>query len=280
MLDQYTALGMPYENPPHEVIIERWSKDIKRLHLLLPLYPIPPPTISPNTLNDLEIPSGNCIITGWAALSYYNAIADNKEFDEKKCSIPQTFVTVMSDDWESIPNTQSEETKFFNSMMGYPRHLERTGLHIHDTLGLKIGVLKDTRIASLPALMWYFMHRWLHYGDLIDQLGATQTFEHMRSGKWKLDIHTYGRYVWNLAFVHYMRTFNNVANERIQRPSNMAFNNEECDAQPPTFDTKKSIYFSIDGSPCERWEPLFDLEDLEIKSESPFVESISPLSHQ
>lgn len=271
MLDQFTALGMPYENPPHEVIIERWAKDIKRLGMLLPMFPIPKPEAIPTTFYDLTIPTGNLIITGWAALAYYSKSIEDRtktSFADGKCRIPQPFVTIMTDEWESIP---AENPKYFNSMMGFPRHIEADSIHIHDTLGLKIGILRDTNIVSLPALMWYFMHRWLRYGDQIDLYGANLTLEHINSGKWKLDITTYGKYIWNLAFVHFIREFNEVPDEKKNRPPPLFFMGEEnpCTNPSPTFEPQKSIYFTIDGSPTTRWEPLFPVDTIIVGGQSP-----------
>lgn len=283
-LDQFTALAMPYENPPREVIRERWAKDIKRLHLIQPLYPIPQAVVVPTEMYELTIPAGDCIVTGWAALAYYNREAGWGEekiatrYADDRCRIPQRFVAVMTDNWESFVDSKMP-VQYFNSMMGFPRHLETPNMHVHDTLGLKIGILAaGGRIASLPALMWYFMHRWLRFGDATDQYGANLTWEHIQIGKWPLGIHTYGAYIWNQAFVHYLREFRAIAGEKTTRPPHLSFPGDQstCDAPTPAFDPSRSRYFIIDGSPCERWELSFPLEDLAVRTHGGSPASDSP----
>lgn len=258
VLDQFTALGMPYENPPHEVILERWKKDIKRMDLLLTYYPLEKPPLETKELHTLKLPDpGHFVLQGWGALAYY----DGQTGDE--CKIPQPYLTLMTDDYKKWA---TDDAKYMNSMMGFPRHFETPTMHVYDTLGLKIGVLSGTNVVSLPALMWYFMHRWLRYGDHIDHMGAIRTLEHIKSGKWKLNIDTYGEHVWNLAFVHYMKSFFS-PEERRSKPPMLSLPSGKCDPKIPTWDPSESVYFQIDGKPSEDpWTLQFDLNDITIKS--------------
>lgn len=258
ILDQFTALGMPYENPPHEVILERWRKDIKRMALLLSYYPLESPTLELGPLHEVKIPErGDWILQGWAALAYY----DSPDQVRQTVKIPQTYVTIMTDNWRKF---ETKDAKFMDSMTGFPRHFETSGLHVYDTLGLKIGILEGTNVVSLPALMWYFMHKWLQYGDLADHWGAVRTLAHINSGKWKLSIATYGKHVWNTSFVHYMRGLND-PEEKKMRPPHMKAGGETRPSKIPLWDPAVSPYFQIQGAPSQAaWADPFDLALLQV----------------
>ena len=42
-IDVHSSLAFPYDNPPREVVFERWKKDLERFNLLIKYYPILPP---------------------------------------------------------------------------------------------------------------------------------------------------------------------------------------------------------------------------------------------
>lgn len=67
MIDQHRALSLPYENAPHEVILHRWRKDMKRFNLLAIHYPIHGKDLTSelDKFNSVNIPqellSGLCV---------------------------------------------------------------------------------------------------------------------------------------------------------------------------------------------------------------------------
>lgn len=73
MIDQHRALSLPYEHSPHEVILHRWTKDMKRFDMLYKLYPVVGKDISDAIDNwqeihiDPEVLKNTCI-GGFAAL--------------------------------------------------------------------------------------------------------------------------------------------------------------------------------------------------------------------
>lgn len=82
-IDLHSSLSFPYDNPPNEVIFERWDKDIKRFNKLAAKYPL----ISNGDgliLNRLSIPIdiNKYVLTGFAAYSaiYYYYITNAPNF--------------------------------------------------------------------------------------------------------------------------------------------------------------------------------------------------------
>ncbi len=55
-LDVHSALSFPFDNPPTEVIFDRWTKDIKRFNMMLQHYPVEFPKINSDTKINITVP--------------------------------------------------------------------------------------------------------------------------------------------------------------------------------------------------------------------------------
>lgn len=268
VLDQFSALSMPFENSPKEVIVERWKKDNERLKLLLDHYPLnkEPESKTELKLMKIKLPKGgNFILTGWAALAWYNKKSGSTSsitMTDNFVTIPKDYITVLTEDYNSVVKSIKSKTKpkYYFTMMGYPRMLTIDGLHIHDTLGFRWSVGPDSTIASLETTITYFMHRWLRYNDNTDYIGVIQTLEHIKSGKFGITNNVYGTYAWNQSFIYYIRNFYNPSESKL-KPHGLIFkaDNTDCIPNVPEFKQSESyMYFRIDGSVSKKWEPILD----------------------
>lgn len=85
MIDQHSSLCHPFDNPPNEVVLRRWEKDIKRYNLLYSYYPLRKLTSSNSVqVRDtafvpLRFVAGNCI-SGFPGLIYWLTLAENYGF--------------------------------------------------------------------------------------------------------------------------------------------------------------------------------------------------------
>jgi hypothetical protein len=90
MIDQHKALTMPYENPPWEVISNRWKKDTIRYDLLYEYYPITVSNIdldqSIKLTDEIKISTilfNNQCMNGFVGLLYWHKLAVSYGFKEK-----------------------------------------------------------------------------------------------------------------------------------------------------------------------------------------------------
>lgn len=72
-IDMHSSLSFPYDNPPREVIFDRWKKDIERFNIIDSLYPV---TVSTKTgsadkkLSEKQLKQ-QCVYAGEVAYNYY-----------------------------------------------------------------------------------------------------------------------------------------------------------------------------------------------------------------
>lgn len=270
MMDQYRSLSIPYENPPNEVISDRWRKDVKRLNLLLDYYPLEEkakthPAWSKKlyrvALPALDKPSG--IINGWAALAYYQTMVYKDghhtiplKYDGTHVEIPEQFVTVMSCEAEAWIS-RAKKSQRYNGMLSYFRHADINGtVELFDTRGDRITVYdKDPTVASLTSLMLYFMYRWLLCEDALAYQGALAVKSIMLTNTWHLDITPYGDESWSVSAL-----FNIAANQNWDRvknwkPMNQIFPEDNCEIKRK-FDPAQSPLFALDGAKTNEWTEI------------------------
>lgn len=114
MMDQFRSLAIPYENPPNEVINDRWNKDVDRFNLLNSVYELPfveNKYIASIEMVEAHIPYSVLVdkpmLTGWAALAIHQNIGDFEsrilqlKYEETKSGIilklPAEQMTQLSD---------------------------------------------------------------------------------------------------------------------------------------------------------------------------------------
>ena len=88
LIDQHRSLSLPFENPPLEVILNRWQKDSIRYDILYKYYPLEKFNSSPIELTD-EITISNIMfknqcISGFVGLLYWESLAKKYGFPSKK----------------------------------------------------------------------------------------------------------------------------------------------------------------------------------------------------
>lgn len=79
-IDLHSALAFPYDNPPREVMFDRWKKDIERFNLLNKHYPVEQGEIElkmsrqkwPMKIREL-------VLSGWAAYAIYRQQRGDKD---------------------------------------------------------------------------------------------------------------------------------------------------------------------------------------------------------
>jgi hypothetical protein len=264
MLDQFSSLSNPFDDPPREVIFNRWDKDRRRLLMLLEYYPFPKSLIETQS-EMVTIPPMDGIINGWAALAYYNTQTTNlsKKYKTKlnkdKYTIPGPIV-FMTDDWKSIIEKvkKSATPKFFNKTSDFPRHAKVNNYVVFDTVGRMPTILQvgDRTYASLTTLAWYFLYRIVLKDDH-DFSGINNVMELIDLDMWKITTETYGRTVFNDSMVFGER---NIIDKNMTRKPKNKYLDDDCDTSKEKFDPSQSELFKIDGSECLAFEPVLKHE--------------------
>lgn len=267
IMDQLDSLCAPFENPPQEVITDRWSKDFTRLEKLVAMYPFE----TPPEHKELKTPSFDVkldlskdgILCGWPALAWYNSHFPNLEelyitkWSTTMCKIPSKKTIWFTENYHAF---LADKTKYFNPLLGFLRRIETDDQIVYDSLGVKLTIEpigQDQQVASLALLAWYFVQEWLFHRDPIDLLGVMNTMELIHRGKWPLSVKVYGTKLWSASFQYYLKNF--VETQR----SNMKPPHYRCPPDPltaniPEFKYDQSEFFQIDGSPSEPFKPLVD----------------------
>jgi len=96
-IDLHSSLSFPYDNPPREVIFDRWGKDIKRFNALDKYYP--PIPLDGSTAEPLPLRPRRCsskwrryVLCGFAAYSLiYTDFA--RQVEDKRDILPAIFST-------------------------------------------------------------------------------------------------------------------------------------------------------------------------------------------
>lgn len=252
IMDQFSSLCRPFDNPPYEVIFDRWEKDNKRLKLMIDNYPFPKPDkkynftpINISKYHDI-IHNSNNLVTGWLAVRYYQ-----EELDEKKINIPN--IDILSyDPFTKI--SDKKQTKFYNPTISFPRHYTKDILTCYDIEGIPICLGSSEykknnkilpRVVSLPALMWHFINRWLYFNDEYAINGINETLE-IISNQNELELKLLNKPAMNETFMFQVRKVYN-KKEGYKVPRNVYFD-DECSNELTKFKYENNHYFTIDGS--------------------------------
>lgn len=265
MLDQFRSLSMPYENPPHEVIFERWRKDITRFNMLHKAYPIAEGPKKIPQLTRVKIPKlAPCdALQGWAALAMWEGAEGDVEIPVDYCSV----VTTDIQSWIG----KSQDVKFYNPLFSYPRHIRARGVEVFDFWGERVTIIEaEIPRVSLPALMYYFLNRWLLRGDELALAGVKRTQAVMLARPREImSIRPLGDQSWNTSTLYSIAK--TVDRERVKMwvPPPQHFETDKRDVVDcrvrKSFDPAQSPLFAIDGSECKRFEPIIASEYLELK---------------
>lgn len=76
-IDMHSSLSFPYDNPPIEVIFNRWNKDTERFNIIDGLYPIKSNVVAPMAAQKSMILQQGPVYTGQIA---YNSFVHNQLF--------------------------------------------------------------------------------------------------------------------------------------------------------------------------------------------------------
>lgn len=275
MMDQFRSMSGPYENPPNEVIAERWTKDIDRFNMLIRAYPLDcdkSPGL-PAKLVTVKLPERekNTVIGGWIALAWHLTrlkVASTLEFSEKNmtATIPVDLVTLATTAVK--PYSEMPGARFFNALFSYPRHILLPKMEIFDFYGERMTVCdSDPRFASLSAVMYYFLHTWLLRSDPLSLVGVQIIFDVLREHPLVLDITPLGEMSWNTSTLYSIANILNYERVKSWKPQPQLFCESDC-AVRRTFDTSQSPLFAIDESEVTQFENIVETSDLQIISTS------------
>jgi hypothetical protein len=296
MMDQFRSLSTPYENPPNEVIFERWSKDTKRLGLLLQAYTLGDedadvklPKLQEVDLPDLGKNTGSVVLSayqGWAALAHWEAeILPEAERvfhinpKTSKALLPVDYCTVVTADVGSWME-RYKDAKFFNPLFSYPRHFRARKIasgdfpvEVFDFWGERTTLHPRMTVVSLPALMYYFLHTWLLRGDEKSLVGVRRTHLLIRMQNERkhenLSVRPLGEQSWNTSTLYSIA--NILDHERVKnwKPQTQNFGKNKDGTQDCSirrrFDPAQSPLFSIDESETTEFKPVVPPEQLQIK---------------
>lgn len=156
IMDQASSLCRPFDNVGREVVFQRWKKDNERMKLLWDTYPIKDVTNEPDYVNIVDLPTSG-IILGWPALSIYLGEKIRKD-----------------DRYYVITNKLPEKIlAYYNPIMGAPPTIETEDVVYFYTKDVQYiyRKYKNKKIASPSLLMWFFLYRYMNYGDKLAQEG-------------------------------------------------------------------------------------------------------------
>jgi hypothetical protein len=277
MLDQFRSLSTPYENPPNEVIFERWNKDVKRFNLLHQAYTLGDDmeVVKMPSLHEVRLPklSEGDALQGWAALAQWEtelqaegalrATATAVHIPVDYCSV----VTTEIDRWIG----QATDVKFYNQLFSYPRHIRASStgtlLEVFDFWGERVTLAEGEKQekpagfsrVSLHALMFYFMHTWLLRGDPLSLLGVRRTRDLLRLRP-TLSITALGTESWSTSTLYGIANIINHDRVKNWKPQTQNFGKNkdgtaDCSIRR-SFDPTQSPLFAIDESECDGFEPI------------------------
>lgn len=266
MMDQFRSLSTPYENPPNEVIFDRWGKDTKRLGMLLKAYTLGDekdvklPNLKEVTLPDI----GSSALQGWAALAHWEG-----NVSHGKVMIPVDYCTVVTADITSWMG-RYPDAKFYNPLFSYPRHFRATGVEVFDFWGERTTLHPTLAVVSLPSLMYYFLHTWLLRGDEMSLAGVHRTHTLIKMQSEPLSIRPLGDQSWNTSTLYSIA--NILDHERVKnwKPQTQTFGKNTDGTQDCSirrrFDPSQSPLFAIDESETTSFTPTVPLEQLQIST--------------
>ncbi len=267
-MNMHRALSYPFENPPMEVILHRWKKDVCRFDRLYKYYPITPKSIEPPKfvkMKKYKFKKSYCL-GGFSALAYWMGNKDTiYTLKSGGGSIP--IGSIITD----YPNSFSfgKDEKMFSELLDNTpgRIVFDTGIEILDNRGKMLSAFYDKKkkfhVANLQFLMCHFLAMFYLY-DLQKEdkkicLWAYKKCEEMVAGadpqktpELLPTIEIYGEHNVSKSYIH----SNNLIeksddNSSPAKPFNV-YPKKETDCRIPSkvskFEISKSWIFDIDGS--------------------------------
>ena len=167
----HRALSYPYENPPMEVILHRWKKDICRFDILYKFYPITPKKIKDPKfvkMSKYKLDKPYCI-GGFTALAYWMGNKGLYTLESKKYGVP--ICTFISDYPNSFIFGKCKE-KFSEILDNTPGRVVFTTssgdkMEVLDNRGKMLSAYYDKKnkfhVANLQFLMCYFLSMFYFY---------------------------------------------------------------------------------------------------------------------
>lgn len=300
MMDQFRSLSSPYERPPQEVIFERWRKDVKRLNLLLALYPlgddtqkVDMPTVTPVSLRKEHLKKG--ALQGWVALAWHehragvaNPLGWTVSKDDVTAVVPVPYCSIMTEDvdaWIKLAataGTPAVTPKFYSALFSYPAHFKSEAskdvagipaLEVFDCWGERITLDEraaedDLQVASILSVFYYFFNCWLLRGDPVALLGIRRA--HAVVAAWPRDQRVgpllstvpYGTRSWNTSTLFSIAKLINYNRVKNWTPMNQSFD-KSCDVRG-SFDPLGSPLFQIGEDPVDALTPIVPHDRLQL----------------
>ncbi len=189
MIDQHRALSLPFENPPFETIMDRWSKDIKRYDLLYEHYPIEKLLKKKIKINykkvsiDINLLDNKCL-AGYAAISYYKDLKNKSQIKNNKLVIEipkiknnKLVIEIHDKSLITLLDCNYDESKYedytkYNALLDkIPNRVENKEYEIINSKNKLFSAVKHPEgnfyIANLQFCMCYALTKYLMYNDEI-----------------------------------------------------------------------------------------------------------------
>ena len=153
VMDMHLAFCFPLENPPHEDVFHRWSKDLKRYNILNEFYPIEPLALSASGMRvttihaRLDVPlCSNYVLHGFAAYAVLRAQLSEIQSIEIQ-SIEIQSIETQSIEIQSI-EIQSIETQLPVLAISFPNEFPNSDGASFIDLEIPVGVPPTVVVAS------------------------------------------------------------------------------------------------------------------------------------
>ena len=169
VMDQASALSRPFDESPREVIFARWEKDNTRMKLILDTYP-PEESKFSDEMHEYKYKASNKneVLLGWPALLAHknNSVKKPIQIPEEK---PFSMIKVIPKKW----------VKKYNRMLDAPPVYEcEDSIYMHaDGIQYVVNKIGKLTIASIPMLIWFFLHRYIYYQDNWAYEGFVETIK-------------------------------------------------------------------------------------------------------
>lgn len=175
MIDQHRALSLPYENSPYEVILHRWSKDMKRFDMLYNHYPIEGKKIPDDKFQnvdfDISLLQNTCVagFAGLYLLTRKEPVLEIKLIKNSNNLMPLVLLSQYAEHATSLimDKYKAKSVKYFNEYLDrLPHYISivlENGLeiHIYDTTNRLVAAEKHsgskTWIADAQFNLSYFL---------------------------------------------------------------------------------------------------------------------------
>lgn len=266
MMDQYTSLCGPFENPPREVVLERWTKDQKRYNMLLEHYPLPPVVIDKPDKKSKSasasprpesLPPGKFYHGGWTAVK--NIIEDLGLTNDIPWDLPKDhehiFYYFDSEDFAPEARKKLAGWQHYNETFSYFRSLQKGNTRIYMSWGFCL-TLWDNQNISIFALLWYFMYMHIfHAGEDHAALGLNvlSNLANRCKPEQLFSIKTApGARSWKHSTLYSIASVQDYQRIKNWKPQNINMANS-CNYNETGFDYSQSPLFQIQGAPVEHW---------------------------